>query len=252
MTSRSKQLCNWLINDKLLRPLGLRLSFEAGGDALADIQRLLAPEDVHRVIDGGAYKGEFSVSVARAFPAAQIYAFEPHPDSFKLLTTNTAAIPQIHPDNRGLSDVTGFAMMYVNASPLTNSLLPNSADGRAYFSEVNDPRGTETIAVVSLRDFLNEINTSAIDVLKLDLQGNELRALKGLNDAIATVRVIYIEVWFVAIYEGAPLFAELDTYLRGHGFKLHQLYGLVRSPKDGQLLFGDALFVNQSRVGRQH
>ena len=48
---------------------------------------------------------------------------------------------------------------------------------------------------------------------------------------------------FVELYEGTPLFSEVESYLRNRGLAFFQFFDLVRSPKDGRLLYGDAMFV---------
>jgi hypothetical protein len=79
--------------------------------------------------------------------------------------------------------------------------------------------------------------------LKLDLQGAELSALRGLRERIADVRVILTEVEFAPLYDGQPLFGDLDVHLRGAGFRLFHLYDVWSHP-DGQVTSGDALYVN--------
>jgi hypothetical protein len=80
------------------------------------------------------------------------------------------------------------------------------------------------------------------DILKLDLQGAELLALQGAGERIAEVTALIIEVEFNAIYEGQPLFGEVDAYLRRHGFQLFNLYELWTRP-EGRISAGDALYL---------
>ena len=65
--------------------------------------------------------------------------------------------------------------------------------------------------------------------LSIDTQGTELAILKGAEKAInTTVVAVSIEVSFAPLYEGVPLFGELDNYLRSKGFilaGLDQFYG---------------------------
>jgi hypothetical protein len=55
--------------------------------------------------------------------------------------------------------------------------------------------------------------------------------------------VITTEVEFVPLYEGQPLFGDIDVFLRQHGFKLLNLYDLW-TQEDGQLTAGDAVYLN--------
>ena len=140
----------------------------------------------------------------------------------------------------------GDAELHENVSPLTNSLAANTPDALKYFPAFNAPKGRIRVRTVSLHSFMTDRRLDVIDILKLDIQGLELEALRGLGLKIETVKCIFVEVQFTQLYVGAPLFADIEIYLRGYGFQLHQLYGLVRSPDSGRLLYGDALFLNKT------
>jgi len=64
-------------------------------------------------------------------------------------------------------------------------------------------------------------------VIKLDTQGSELDILTGAINALRGVIALEIEVEFNPIYTGQPLFADVDTFLRRHGFVLWRLEHLV-------------------------
>ncbi len=57
------------------------------------------------------------------------------------------------------------------------------------------------------------------DFMNLDIQGAELRALKGYGERIRELKWIYTEVNKVELYEGCALVSEIDDYLDFFGFK---------------------------------
>lgn len=232
------------INGFLLKPFNLVLSYSIGRDPFDDLKRLLHNKNLGCVIDGGAYRGDFSMEVTNRFPSATVYAFEPQKDSFSLLTNNVAGRHNIKPVNCALGENGGEAILYRNASAMTNSLSQSTGDALRYFEGYNDPVGQEKVEVLTLADFMKREGIQEIDLLKLDLQGYELNALRGLKDRLEQVKAVYIEVEFMRLYEGAPLFSEVDSFLRERGFMFFQFYGLVRSPDNGRLLYGDAIFLN--------
>jgi len=242
-TARLKRIGSLVINDLILKPLGLKLSFRVGNNPIEDMTRLLSRRSVAIVVDGGAYEGSFSHECARAFPNATIHAFEPTPASYSRLERRAQSASAIVCHRLALGSECGAATLFVNASPLTNSLRKNSSAGHHYFPVFVAEQTTTKVQVVTLAEFASDRGLDAIDILKLDLQGNELEAIIGSGRLLETVRVIFMEVQFVELYENAPLFSEIESYLRGRGFVLYQLYELVRSPKDGRLLYGDAMFV---------
>jgi FkbM family methyltransferase len=64
-----------------------------------------------------------------------------------------------------------------------------------------------------------------IDFLKMDIQGAELMALKSAEQKLKDTLVINVEVEFVELYKGQPLFADIDQYLRSQGFQFHCFNG---------------------------
>lgn len=224
------------------------MSRNIGSDSVKAMKQLLADYTVHHVVDGGAYQGDFSRQMAAVFPDATIHAFEPQKKSYELLCNTAKKIPRIKTYNCALSSSSGKSLLHTNIFPLTSSLADTSKEGLYYFQDYNQPDGAEEVEVISLSDFLLNEKVPAVDILKLDLQGYELQALKGMAEFIDSVKLIFVEVQFLAIYQGTPLFSEVEAYLRSKGFMFYQFFGLSRSPKDGRLLYGDALFFNRKYI----
>lgn len=54
--------------------------------------------------------------------------------------------------------------------------------------------------------------------LNIDLQGAELKALKGMGELLRQFKYAYIEVNEDQLYRGCPLVGEVDNYLARYGF----------------------------------
>jgi FkbM family methyltransferase len=236
------------VADMILKPLGLKISYRIGNDPFLDMARLLPPAEVGVVIDGGAHHGSFSHQAATHYPAATIHAFEPTPTTYHTLSRNTRTVARVQTHEAALGSESGDATLYANASPLTNSLYLSASANEQYFAGLVAPVSSHRVKVVSLEDFCREKGCSRIDLVKLDLQGHELEAIRGLGSLLSTVQLVFLEVQFLPLYEGAPLFSEVETYLRRRGLAFYQFYELVRSPIDGRLLYGDAMFVREHRL----
>jgi len=102
---------------------------------------------------------------------------------------------------------------------------------------------TVTVQATTLDSFCDAERITDIDVLKMDIQGGELLALKGAAGLLKSrkIRLICMEVIFVPTYEGQPQIDEIMAWLREHRYFLHNFYRL-RS-KNGRLLYGDAIFL---------
>jgi FkbM family methyltransferase len=218
-------------------------------DPFRDMQRLLHKFAVRGIIDGGAYHGEIALRLAGIFPAATVFAFEPAPRAFEVLKQRVRATPRIRSVNLGLSLEACSRTLYVNAQDSANSLSPVAAAGQKYQSWQTANLGTEEVRLVSLDEWGDANAVGPIDILKLDLQGHELEALRGsVRYLKSTVRLIYTEVEFVRIYQENCLYFEIEQFLRPLGYELYQLYNLTRGD-DGQLVCGDAIFVSRERMG---
>ena len=71
----------------------------------------------------------------------------------------------------------------------------------------------DNVAMVAMEDF---------DFVNLDVQGAELKVLKGFGELLnkhKNIKAIYSEVNFEEVYTGAPNVAEIDEHLIPFGFK---------------------------------
>ena len=192
------------------------------------------------IVDGGAHGGHTVARLRERFPGARIHAFEPIPERARAVRERFAEDPHLVVHQAALAAEEGELTLGVRHNDATSSRLAPSALKRRYHD-----RGLELereLTVLALR--LDRAVPKPIDILKLDLQGGELDALCGLGERLAEVRAVLTEVEFVPLYEGQPLFADLDTALRGAGFRLFHLYDIWSHP-DGQTTSGDALYVNR-------
>ena len=83
-------------------------------------------------------------------------------------------------------------------------------------------------------------------LLKLDIEGHEIEALRGAADLLGAVEVIVSEVLFFDVNgAGRPLFGEVMTFLEARGFQLFDFASLSSRRRDQRLWLGDALFVRR-------
>ena len=73
-------------------------------------------------------------------------------------------------------------------------------------------------------------------LVNLDIQGAELRALRGFGSLLAGVKWIYCEVNIADLYEGCARLGDLDEFLLGEGFSR---VDIALTPHG----WGDALYV---------
>jgi FkbM family methyltransferase len=236
----------------LIRNLGQRVGCDIRrykpliSDPYVAQRELLRSTACSLVFDVGAFRGEAAAEYAEMFPAAQVYAFEPFPASYNSLVSRFAGNSRIHLVNAAVSSQTGEAVFHVNGLPETNSLLPRPSSGRQYFPSAAATEQKISVPTITLDDFRERQKLAVPQILKMDIQGNELAALKGAEKTVSSgeVALIFSEVTFVPHYEGGVLFYELCSYLAERGFTLLNFYEMHSANAVGQLRFGDAIFVS--------
>jgi FkbM family methyltransferase len=72
----------------------------------------------------------------------------------------------------------------------------------------------KTIRIDSIRQKFDDF-----DWVSLDIQGAELKALRGMGDLLRQFRFVYSEVNRKEVYKGCALLPDMDSYLHKFGFK---------------------------------
>lgn len=208
-------------------------------DAYADLAHLV-DLDEPIVIDGGANRGDTVARLRRIFPGGHIHAFEPNADLAAGIRARFGDDPRLVVHAAALAEQEGVAELNVFANDRASSLLEASDLKRRYQGARVDV--VDRPQIIKLR--LDRAVPGTIDVVKLDVQGYELEALAGLGARLADVRALLLEVEFASLFDGQPLFGDVDAAVRASGFRLFNLYDLWTHP-DGQMTSGDALYLNE-------
>jgi FkbM family methyltransferase len=182
----------------------------------------------------------------------RLVGFEPNPEALSVLQSQKGPNETYLP--HAVYDGSVQTLRLCQASGMTSLLEPNMAVLGAFhgFDQWGKVIGREEIETVRLDD-VAEI--SDLDFLKIDIQGGELEVFRNGTKKLADCLVIQSEVEFLEMYEGQPLFTDVDLFLREHGFVLHRfveptsrtIKPLVvnNDPYAGlsQLMWADAVFV---------
>jgi FkbM family methyltransferase len=170
------------------------------------------------IVEAGAHIGRDTVEMSKQWPKGFIHAFEPIPEIFRKLNENVRECQNVKIYCMALAEKTGTATIHVSsgASDASSSLLKPKEH------LVQHPgvffKRTEIVNVTSLVDWKKESGVERIDLLWLDLQGNELNVLTAAEELLYNVMAIYTEVNLKENYENTALYSDLKTYLIGLGF----------------------------------
>lgn len=184
--------------------------------------------------------------------------FEPDVDECALLNSAAARLPYpatFIPVGLGSVDGASGTLHICRQAGCSSLFAPNEAFARE-FPGWPDMEVVRTVEVPLARmDTILRQRSLTADVVKIDVQGAELDVLRGMGAELRTTLLVELEVEFVEQYLGQPLFHDVAAFMHASGFALRGLrrtcwrYSLPRSwrrsARGGQLVHGDALFVNR-------
>ena len=160
------------------------------------------------VMDVGANLGLYSLLISRAVgPSGKVYAFEPVPEFFaqlkEHLALNNAA--SVIPVPIALSDEKGIAKMSVKGG--ASSLFRHVSDE---FVEVQMER---------LDDFVEGEGIERVDAIKIDVEGAELKVIRGADKTIRRNKpILMVEVSPVTLQAAGTTPEELFETIVGYGY----------------------------------
>jgi FkbM family methyltransferase len=89
--------------------------------------------------------------------------------------------------------------------------------------------------------------TQGATFLEMDVQGAELMILQNAVERLKRAYVLHLEVEFLPLYEGQPLFSDIELFLRERGYRLHRFTPLVSRVLQ-PLLIGGNVFSGLSQI----
>ncbi len=141
-----------------------------------------------------------------------VHAFEPEATNFKYLQGNCGQISNVKLVNLAVSDKTGPIKIYL--SKLLN------VDHRTY--PIDDAEQIFEINATTIDDYLASNNIKRIDFIKMDIQGFEMSALKGMEKTLRNnpeVKII-TELWPFGLEKAGSSASEVFDFLHSLGFYL--------------------------------
>ncbi|WP_205943487.1 FkbM family methyltransferase [Pedobacter polaris] len=208
-------------------------------DSLELLELVNLESEIKVIVDIGANAGTWTLLAKSIFPNSYIYAFEPLrlcENEFNKNTQNLKHI-KLYPYAVGNENIASKINLssFADASSILSSTQVLSDEFQITEIEKLD------IEIVKLDDFLKQENLLQPDLIKLDIQGYELEALKGATAILQHTKYIIMEVSFIEYYKNQPLFEEVILFMNSHNFKV-KAFG-QNIPKGKNLSQIDILFA---------
>lgn len=156
--------------------------------------------DPRFIIDVGAHIGCVTALYAMRYPKAKIIAVELDGDNFKMLKRNTSAFPNVVPIHAALWSHSNAGMRIEN--PGADTWSYRAAEG-------GDIRG------MTVHEIMAAYRADAVDLLKVDIEGNEKDVLEHSAPWMHKVKAMVIE-----LHERhkAGVEAAFEIAIAGHNF----------------------------------
>jgi FkbM family methyltransferase len=154
------------------------------------------------ILDIGAHLGEVSEFFIKNFKyIKKIYLFEPQKEFFFLLKRKFLNNSKVTCFNKACSNKTSESIFNIGVHRRSSTLEGYNKNSFYYkiksiliFGKIKNFIHKRTkINTISLDSFLNKKKIS-VDLLKLDVEGSELKVLKGCEKNIKKIKVILIEI----------------------------------------------------------
>jgi FkbM family methyltransferase len=177
------------------------------------LRKTLTSGDV--AVDVGANIGIYTQLLSRwVGPTGLVHSFEPSPENFGRLQSATHKLANVRLSQSAVGESSRKTTLYVSDKL--------NVDHRAYLPE-GDSRHTVPIQMIALDDYFKP--GERVDLIKMDVQGYELHALRGASRVLADnpgIKVLF-EFWPYGLKQAGANWTELIGVLKENGKRIQQV-----------------------------
>jgi len=203
---------------------------------------------LRKVIDVGVNRGQTIKFLHQFSEEIEIIGFEPNKSLFEKVREMKFRNVSLH--NCGCSDSEGTLVFNENILDESSTFENVNSNSKWLMKKANilgvKPKNlikqSYPVKVIQLADFINEhMREATIDLIKIDVEGHELKVLKGLfsNPLRSRIKFIQVEVHNDDLYEG-QIKNEIIDLLELGNFSIH------KEIKHGFGSFSDIIFINNN------
>jgi FkbM family methyltransferase len=192
--TRARKLNRFLF-DASIRGMGLlnyKTSVVSGERHFLNEYLSLCPHPT--IVDVGANEGAYSADIWKVNKDAQVFAFEPHPETYRRLVSRTSGIEKMMAFNAACGSGAGRLVLYDYAGSA------GTQHASLHAGVIEEIHGGESdkheVEVIDLDTFAVEQGIPLIHLLKIDAEGHELEVLKGAAKLLDEYRILAIHLEF--------------------------------------------------------
>jgi FkbM family methyltransferase len=204
--------------------------------------------NINLLLDVGANTGQYALRSRADGYSKTIVSFEPLPDAYEKLLTNSSGDPSwiIH-ERCAIGRTNADTEINVSRNSQSSSIL-QMLEQHASAAPDSIYIGKEKTRIISIDSIFDYYSANKLDrvFLKVDTQGFEDEVLAGASNSIKRISGIELELSLVPLYEGQYLYRYFLDMLEGEGFYLWAITPGFSDPTTGQQLQIDAIFFRST------
>ena len=205
------------------------------------------------VFDIGANEGNWNLELLSINNNVQIFAFEPSPKTFSILSSNLNKHNNVKLYNCGIGSTNGKLTLYDYGDS-------DGSEHASLFKEVMTEQHNSAsiiehiVDIITIDSFINENHISSVYFLKIDTEGYEMQCLLGAKDSLAKGIIKIIQFEFNTMNVSSKVFFKDFYDLLSEQYKLFRLIqnGLIPIEKYDPMLCEIYGFQNILAIHKNH
>ena len=194
------------------------------------------------ILDVGANITEWSRMAKKIYPSANFCLIEPQIEMRERLEEFCKEFKNSVYFLAGAGAKTDILTLTVYDDLVGSSFLP---EPDINLSESGKQR---EIQIITIDDLIDSSKIKLPELIKLDIQGYELEALKGATKTFGYTETYILEVSLFPFFNmpGVPLISEVINFMQERDYVVYDFPGFHRRPLDGALAQCDICFVKRN------
>ena len=196
------------------------------------------------IFDVGAYIGNTVEQFRSSFPESWIHAFEPFDESFTIMKNRFQKMDRVFFNNVAIGNsVAESDSFYVTKNEGSSSLLkPRRGANRFWKDTPLLIQKKVRVRLKTIDKYCEERNINKIDILKLDVQGSEIKVLNGASRMLSekNIKLIFTEISIASSYKDQSEIDEIISLLRAYEYRIFNFFKMKHLK--GKLIECDVLF----------